>query len=248
MLALSYDPVEVLAAFAARHGITYPLLADVGSRTIQRLGILNDRIAEERAYWGKVVEDRHRNLPFPGTFLIDEEGVLVEKEFERSHRIRPSGLILAERLGRDPQAPVAAVVADGPDVRVTVWLDSPSYFPNQVLRAHVRLAIADGLHLYVPPVAEGYTPLSVEVSGPDGVFVVPADLPTGSRFEVAGLDEEFFVVEGTVELAIPFYVLENTGDVDLTVSLAYQACDEQVCYLPDQVSLRLPLAAETALP
>jgi len=35
LFAISYDAVETLAAFAAKHGITYPLLADAGSRVIR---------------------------------------------------------------------------------------------------------------------------------------------------------------------------------------------------------------------
>ena len=41
MAAISYDPVETLAAFSRQRGITFPLLSDSGSQTIKRYGILN---------------------------------------------------------------------------------------------------------------------------------------------------------------------------------------------------------------
>ena len=41
MAAISYDPVETLAAFSRQRGITFPLLSDAGSETIKRYGILN---------------------------------------------------------------------------------------------------------------------------------------------------------------------------------------------------------------
>ena len=46
LAAISYDPVPILADFAARRGITFPLLSDAGSETIKRYGILNT-VAEE---------------------------------------------------------------------------------------------------------------------------------------------------------------------------------------------------------
>ena len=39
LFAISYDTVDVLAGFAAQHGIAYPLLADAGSKAIRALGL-----------------------------------------------------------------------------------------------------------------------------------------------------------------------------------------------------------------
>src|SRR5213075_1902898 len=39
LVGISYDSQEILAAFSAQHGITFPLLSDVGSATIKRYGI-----------------------------------------------------------------------------------------------------------------------------------------------------------------------------------------------------------------
>ena len=41
LAAISYDPPATLASFSRRHGITFPLLSDVGSEVITRYGILN---------------------------------------------------------------------------------------------------------------------------------------------------------------------------------------------------------------
>ena len=40
LVAVSYDPVPVLADFATRRGITFPLLSDNGSAVITRYGWL----------------------------------------------------------------------------------------------------------------------------------------------------------------------------------------------------------------
>ena len=41
LAAVSYDSPDVLAAFTEQYGITFPLLADVGSGTIRQYGLLN---------------------------------------------------------------------------------------------------------------------------------------------------------------------------------------------------------------
>jgi predicted dithiol-disulfide oxidoreductase (DUF899 family) len=46
LAAISYDPVETLAAFSRQRGITFPLLSDAGSETIKRYGILNTVVDE----------------------------------------------------------------------------------------------------------------------------------------------------------------------------------------------------------
>src|SRR5258705_853820 len=46
LAAISSDSQEILAAFSEQHGITFPLLSDVGSATIKRYGILNT-VAED---------------------------------------------------------------------------------------------------------------------------------------------------------------------------------------------------------
>ena len=46
VVAISYDSVEVVADFAERRGITFPLLADSDSSVISDFGILNTVAAE----------------------------------------------------------------------------------------------------------------------------------------------------------------------------------------------------------
>ncbi|MFV2039035.1 MAG: protein-disulfide reductase DsbD domain-containing protein, partial [Acidimicrobiales bacterium] len=177
----------------------------------------------------------------PGTFLLDADGVVVEKLFDRSHRIRPGGKLLLERLELDATAATQIVTADGPGLSVAVWADTPDYFPNQVNRLTVRIGLADGLHVYVPPNPRGFINLTVEIDAPPGVFVQPHEMPTGHPFEVEGLTEKFTVVEGEFQIVIPFYILEDSGEVTLPIQLNYQACSATTCHPPDSVELVVEL-------
>ena len=59
LYAISYDPPDVLAGFAERHGISYPLLSDAGGGPIRELGILNEEAGE-----------RVEGVPHPGVFVL----------------------------------------------------------------------------------------------------------------------------------------------------------------------------------
>ena len=103
--AISYDSVAILAEFSAKHGITFPLLSDEGSRVIRRLGLINEGVREDHAFYGIKPNPRHTDLPYPGVYVLDQAGVISHKRFHESYRERDTG---AGLLGRvlDIAAPV----------------------------------------------------------------------------------------------------------------------------------------------
>jgi hypothetical protein len=242
---MSYDPVATLAAFADEHGITYPLLSDEGSEVIERLGLLNEHIEEMQAHAGRPVEPKHHGLPYPGTFVLSEDGVVIDKHFEVSHRVRPSGLSLLEDLGGGDlveRAVVDEACSDG--VRVAAWLGSAHYREMQIQRVHLTVDIPEDLHVYGEPIADGYVPLTFEL-GPEG-SVTPTgkpELPEPAPFRVEGLDERFVVHRGRLEVALPFRVEAQVTDVEVTLTARFQACTDTVCHPPAALTLRLPQTA-----
>jgi peroxiredoxin len=79
VIAISYDSVEVLAKFADRRKITFPLLSDPGSKTIRAYSLLN-REAKGKA----------EGIPYPGTMLIGMDGVIRAKLFVEGYKDRHS--------------------------------------------------------------------------------------------------------------------------------------------------------------
>ena len=78
-MAISYDSVEVLAKFADRRKITFPLLSDPDSKTIRAYGLLN-----------KEAKGKAEGIPYPGTMLIGEDGVIRAKLFVEGYKDRHS--------------------------------------------------------------------------------------------------------------------------------------------------------------
>jgi peroxiredoxin len=79
IVAISYDSTAILNRFATKHSITYPLLSDVGSKTIEAYGILNREAPE-----------RFKGIPYPGTFIVGTDGVIRAKFFLEGYQERVS--------------------------------------------------------------------------------------------------------------------------------------------------------------
>jgi peroxiredoxin len=242
LFAVSYDPVEVLSAFAGKHGITFPLLSDAGSHAMRGLGLVNDRVQEDHAVYGIAANPRHLGVPYPGTFVLDSAGVVTEKRFFESYRERDTGAgLVAAALGViDGSSALEA--ADGA-VRVSARLDSPTYSFFQRLRLAIEVRVAPGLHVYGQPIPEGYVPLSVEVAPIAGLEAGPLRCPAPHRFRVEGLDDEFWVHEGTIRGALPltFTGAPGSGDQIVRVTVSYQACSTTTCLPPAAATFALPV-------
>ena len=87
LVAISYDSTAILKRFAVKSAITYPLLADAGSKTIDAFGIRN-----------KEAPDRWNGIPYPGTFIVGTNGVIRAKIFLEGYKERHAVEALAEML------------------------------------------------------------------------------------------------------------------------------------------------------
>jgi peroxiredoxin len=243
VFAISYDPVDVLAGFTTKYGIGYDLLSDQGSRVIRDLGLLNGHLAQQHAHYGIQTRPQQEGVAYPGIFVLDEHGVVVEKQFEQSYRVRPSAASVAEEVFHAPSTvPGARAEATANGVQVAAWLGSRTYRPYQKLWLNVAIQLAPGFHVYAPPVPADYTPVTIEIEAPEPHDVGPPRLPPAHPFLVEGLDEEFQVYDGTVTVGLPLTFFSNLGEIPVVVRVRYQACSETVCYPPEEVSLRLALS------
>ena len=199
MFAISYDAVDVLRGFADKHGITYTLLSDEGSKVIRQLGLLNEHVYEHHAAYEVPKQDRHWGVPYPGAFLLDAQGRVIQKRFQQSYRERETGFgILEQGFGVDSSTHRPEADGQSEGVKVCAHLDSETYRFFQRLWLTVELIIDPGLHIYGRPIPEGYIPLSIAVAPLDGLVVGEPRWPAPHPYRVEGLDEALSVYEGNV--------------------------------------------------
>ena len=77
MVGISYDLPEALKRAASKHQITFPLLSDEGSKTIDAYGIRNEEAT-----------GRFAGIPHPTTFVVDDKGVIRAKLFHEGYKER----------------------------------------------------------------------------------------------------------------------------------------------------------------
>lgn len=93
LAALSYDSPEVLAQFAARREIGYPLLSDPKSATIDAYGIRDPQYPAGHMAHG---------VPQPAIFILSRQGVVRAKLAEEGYRTRPPSAVVLETVSRLP--------------------------------------------------------------------------------------------------------------------------------------------------
>jgi DsbC/DsbD-like thiol-disulfide interchange protein len=86
--------------------------------------------------------------------------------------------------------------------------------------------------------------LSVTLAPIKGLEVGEPVLPAPHPFRVEGLDEQFFVYDGKVTVAVPVVFTRNVGDQTLHVEVRFQACSADQRQRPNRLSLDLPVRAE----
>lgn len=240
LLGISYDRVPKLAAFAEEHGITFPLLADFGSTWMRRLGLVNERVAEDHARYGIAPRPNHEGLPHPGVLVLDARGVVQETVFYDNYRERPTGTTLLDEVLGVATEPVTVEPATtaGP-IRIEASIDQTEWAWFQRSRMKLRISIDSGWHVYIDPVPDGYHPLQVTVDGPEGLQVGDVEGPTGHEHRIAGLDEVFQVVDDQIEVAVPllFSMARGSGAATVRAHVDYQACDDRTCLPPSRATV-----------
>ncbi len=249
LYAISYDDQEVLSAFAEAYNIEYALLSDMDSAVIKKFGILNTQIEPgDAVLYG---------IPYPGTYITDEDGTVIQKFFHDTYKRREGpDLLIDAALGRvvlDEAAP-AAGGTDDEGIRVSATLHGGTIKQGAQREVVVRFDLPDGLHIYGEPVPEGMIPTKVTVTGPEGLAVDAAIYPPTEPLRLESLDLELPVWSGRVDIRVPVYALSalqsecrplDQDSIDIAVSVRYQACDDTVCLLPKTETFTLTVPMET---
>ena len=233
--AVSYDSVAVLSDFSNRRGISFPLLSDPGSITIRKYGILNTTVPE--------TSKQTYGIPFPGTFMLSDRGVVTSRFFEQAYQERSTVGSVMARLGNNIS--VQAATVSSPQLEIT------SYATDRTVASGTQFAVvldvrpSRGVHVYAPGVT-GYKPIALSVQPQPGLLVRAAHYPQSEDYYFKPLNEHvrayqrsFRIVQDIVIDPSPQAEAALKTLTSLTINgvLNYQACDDKVCFTPQSVPL-----------
>ena len=199
--AISYDSPEILADFAKRNGITFPLLSDAGSATIRRFGILNTVVEEALGPNGKdpaVRADlqmyvtgnepaRHRGIPFPGTFMVDRQGRVTSRFFEDYYWERNTVSNVLMRLGA-AGTPVQATQASTEHLDLRTYPSDASVAPGTAVLAGARHHAQAG-HARLRAGRVQYRVMSLNITPQPHLRTMPLRYPASEIYHFVPLNE-----------------------------------------------------------
>ena len=251
---ITYDPVSTLAGFADERGIEIPLLSDEGSATIRDYGLLNHEMDPARA-----PEDRREmmrrlyGIPYPGTFMLDTAGRVTSRFFEAAYQERSTVSSIAVRLGdaiagADDRA-ATRVATD--HLEALVWATDDVVAPGNRLSFVVDVMPRTDMHVYAPG-NHGYQVIRLRLTAPDFLRNHDVTYPPSEMYHFVPLDETVEVYEEPFRL-VQDVTIPMRRDIDALASepgatlqvegvLEYQACDHEICYLPEEAPLSWELA------
>jgi len=235
LYALSYDEPDALADYAKAHDTTFTMLSDPDSEVIRSFGILNTLIPPDDHPW--------YGLPFPGSYVIDADGVIVAKFFEHNFAVRSGPeQLLAAALGQEFEVPAPSGEAPAGQVSADVRIDGdrlPMGVTRQIVAA---FRVPPGKHRYSEPVPDGLVAAAIELDDNEGILSYEPVTPPTAPLTLSGSGETLQVYEGDVVLRLP--VTQNARHMQkddqgrfVTISgrVRWQACDDTECFLPESM-------------
>jgi hypothetical protein len=237
IVAVSYDPVETLAKFAAAKGITFPLLSDPGSVVIRQYGLFNDTYEQGTQYHG---------VPWPGTFMLDAQRRVTSRFFEERYEERSTAASILVRQGSGGAGPT--MTAANPHIAVKASVSDGVVAPGSRVTLAFDITPGRRIHVYAP--GADYQVIAVTVD-PQPVLVSHQTVyPASEIYFFEPLNERVPVFQKPFRLTHDVTVaatreaqlaLRDMAALTLTGKLEYQACDDKVCFKPNAIPFKFEL-------
>ena len=242
VVAITYDSEAILADFSKRQGITYPLLSDPKSQAIRAYGILNTQVPADHYWYG---------IPYPGTYLVDRNGVVRSKYFEDKYQDRFSApTILLREFGS--RAGTRETVVNTDHLEMKYFSTRDLAHPSLRITLVADIDLKPKMHVYAPGVS-GYIPIQLQLNDSPYLTPQPAAYPKSQKLYLAPIQETVAVYQGkfritqdiTLEDSDPMrLILDGNRELKITGRLRYQACDDKICYLPQNIPIEFVLKVE----
>ena len=218
------------------------MLADPQAEIIRAFGVLNTHVPAGHMWYG---------VPFPGTFIVDQNGIVRSKYFEDHYRDRYSApTILLREFGSPAGTRETAVQ--------TAHLELKYYATRDLARPNLRFTlVADvqlkpKMHVYAPGV-QNYIPIRFELAASPNYKALRPEYPKSENLHLPAIQETVPVYQGKFQVRQDVVIAGNdvlqpilAGDraIKIRGELRYQACDDKICYLPQTIPLEWTLALE----
>lgn len=240
LAVIFYDDQNAIQAFTEKWGIQFPVLSDVGSKVIKTYDIHNREVTPDTAF-GDI---RLYGIPYPGTFVVDRERHVVSRFFEKRYQERVTTASMLRRSGA-LLSPFQAH-SETSHISVTLSASDDIVAPGNRFSLIVTVSPKSNMHVYAPG-DHSYRIVRLSIDKPEFLRIHESVYPSSEIYYYEPLDESVpvyqqpfdLVQEVTIPMNDDVTKLASTPGESLIIegTLEYQACDDEVCYLPTQIPL-----------
>jgi hypothetical protein len=231
VVGISYDSVDILKSFADRMGgFRYSMLADPNSEIIEEYGIRNPNPEPG---------SRTDGMAFPGTYIVNADGIVQEKFFEDSHRIRTTAeTILMKTFGADGGRRIEVQL---PQFNFAAYASQDDWRPGNTVVLVADIELPEGMHLYAP--GSDYTAANLNIVETEHVLQGDLSLPDAEILYLEPIDESVPVYYGTAQIQRDISLSPGYREESIAVDavLTYQTCDDEICFPPADFELTFHL-------
>ena len=233
LAVITYDAPAILADFSRRRGIAFPLLSDQGSSTIKAYGLLNTTVDPTSTNYG---------IPFPGTFIVNRQGVVTARFFEEAYQERNTVASILLKLG-DPAHEIDAQQLATDHLKVTTYASDQVVAPGTLFSIVADVTPGPGIHVYAPG-THGYKAVALRLNPQPFLLMRPLRYPASEIYVFKPINERVEVFQTPFRLIqdVAFdaspdarKALASAETVTITGTLEYQACDDKTCFLSKSV-------------
>jgi DsbC/DsbD-like thiol-disulfide interchange protein len=177
---------------------------------------------------------------------------VTSKYFEDDYTQRyTSGDILVSQFGES--AGTAPSVAQAKHLRLSASASNARVHAGQRISLVLDVQLGPRLHAYAPGVNSDYIPIQWSMKESSGILTRAVTYPAAKMLRLAAIGETVPVYEGAFRLVREVTIardaavkplLDAQGRLTIEGALKYQACDDKVCYPPENVPVRWTFQVE----
>ena len=185
--------------------------------------------------------------PFPGTFIVDRQGVVTSRVFEEAYQERDTVSSILVRLGQ--RVDVHATKIAGAHVTVTSYATDDVAAQGTHFSLVLDVTPGPRVHVYAPG-ASDYKSVAISVQPQPGLVVKAPRYPKSEDYFFKPLKEHVPVYQHPFRIVQDVTLdpsrdgtaaLKDVTSLTITGRFDYQACDDKVCFTPQSVPLTGPL-------
>jgi Disulphide bond corrector protein DsbC len=172
--------------------------------------------------------------PGSGWIVLDAKSIVVA-QYDPSYTF---SAILVHRFGWAPTEPLATV--EGKQLTAMTGASNATVGPGQRVALILDIDLEPGMHVYAPGVAGSYISIDWKMQDSEGAAVHPAIFPRSEKLYLKAIGETVPAYRNHFRMTRDITIgrsIDGSGKFTLTGSLRYQACDDRVCYIPQELHL-----------